>query len=354
MSIKKIQTKDGHRFEVSIYTSGRGSKRLRRRFDKKIEAQEFLQSHMANTFQYKKGNESLSLLEEVIFQDEANFWIESNKSHFSASHLRRVKGVLKEIMPEFGNLTLDKFSARTLSVFQQRQLALGKAHGTVNRKTEVITSILNHSLNNMRIPYNPSRGFKKLPMIKDEVQFWSKEEAKYFLSFADKKYPKDSSKRWIYVVYLLALNTGLRSGEIWGLKPIDMENEYTLFIRRQFNTVTQDFQLLKGKRNAKSKSISRHVPCNQNLRSELKDLIRANKIISDQTIFQNENGRPIDHSNFRRIFLKDIKASNVKEIRFHDFRHTATTLMISSNIDLKTVQSILGHEDIKTTFELNW
>ena len=144
MSIRKIKTQNGHRFEVCLYTSGRGSKRIRRRFDKKIEAQNFLQKHMANTFQYKKGLDAISLLEEVRFRDEANFWVESNKSHFSAGHLKRVRGVLKEFMPRLGHLTLDNFNAAFLHRLQQEQLSLGHKNATVNRKIEMITSVLNH------------------------------------------------------------------------------------------------------------------------------------------------------------------------------------------------------------------
>ncbi len=58
---------------------------------------------------------------------------------------------------------------------------------------------------------------------------------------------------------------------------------------------------------------------------------------------------PVDHDKFQKIFKADLKAWGGKVIRFHDMRHTATTLLIASGVDLKTVQSICGHEDIKTT-----
>jgi site-specific recombinase XerD len=50
-----------------------------------------------------------------------------------------------------------------------------------------------------------------------------------------------------------------------------------------------------------------------------------------------------------RRFKKDLELWGGKPIRFHDLRHTAATLLISSGIDLKTVQEICGHEDITTT-----
>jgi len=164
------------------------------------------------------------------------------------------------------------------------------------------------------------------------------------------RYPINSAKRWIYVAHLTTLNTGLGAGEIWGLKPIDLvEGGDTLFIRCQFNRVTRDFDLIKGKRNSKSRSLSRHVTCNEYLRDEILKLISQKQIQNDETLFMTLARTPVDHDKFQKIFKADLKAWGGKVIRFHDMRHTATTLLIASGVDLKTVQSICGHEDIKTT-----
>ena len=71
---------------------------------------------------------------------------------------------------------------------------------------------------------------------------------------------------------------------------------------------------------------------------------------SEDTIFRNEKGLPVCHDNFSdRQFGKDVEAWGGKRIRFHDLRHTSTTLMISNGIDIKTVKEICGHADITTT-----
>ena len=63
----------------------------------------------------------------------------------------------------------------------------------------------------------------------------------------------------------------------------------------------------------------------------------------------SEEGNLIGHDNFTRRFQKDLELWGGKLIRFHDLCHTAATLLISSGIDLKTVQEICGYEDITTT-----
>lgn len=151
------------------------------------------------------------------------------------------------------------------------------------------------------------------------------------------------SSRWVFVVYLLALNSALRAGEIWGIQPQDcVEGGEVLFVRRQFDRVKKDFTPPKGKK-------SRRVPCNSLLQFELESLIKVREITPTQTIFHGQDGRPLNHDSFSDHFVRDIKKWGGKKIRFHDLRHTATTLMILHGVNLKTVKEICGHKDISTT-----
>lgn len=350
MTIRKVKNNKGIHYVVDLYTDGRIGKRLRRRFSKKIDAQKFLENYNAEALNFKKSGRCVNLLEEVTYKDEASFWIESMSSHFSAAHLKRVKGILKRQLKEYGHYTLDRFDGGFLGNYQRELKKRGDANATVNLKTDVFTAIFNHSVRHRRIPYSPAVGFKKLPLMRDELVFWEKHEVGEFLSCMNERYPKNSKERWIYVVYLTALNTGLRAGELWGLRTEDLvEGGETLFIRRQFNLVTRDFDLLKGKRRSKAGKLSRHVPCNPELRSELRDLIEQNQIQKNETFFQNLVRRPIDHNRFQKTFKKDLEFWGGRPLRFHDLRHTAITQMIAAGIDVKTAQAIAGHEDIKTT-----
>ena len=123
--------------------------------------------------------------------------------------------------------------------------------------------------------------------------FWEREEAESFLDFASKRYSPGSEYRWVYVSYLLALNTGLRAGEIWGLQPRDLvDGGQMLFVRRQYDRVTKAFGPPKGKN-------SRTVPCNETLRRELESWIKAKNVKAEQTIFHGSEGKPINHDSER-------------------------------------------------------
>ncbi|CAN5515059.1 hypothetical protein BH10BDE1_BH10BDE1_13950 [soil metagenome] len=111
----------------------------------------------------------------------------------------------------------------------------------------------------------------------------------------------------------------------------------------QFNRVILAMAPTKSKK-------SRLAPLNDELRAELEHLIKEKSIEPDETIFMNEKRNPVCHENFvSRRFLVDTKAWGGRVIRFHDLRHSATTMMIAGGIDIKTVKEICGHADIATT-----
>lgn len=344
MSVRKIKHHNQIRWEVYVLTSGRGSKRLRRRFETKAEAESFLEEYKTRKRESRKVGGHTRDFEETTFKEEAQYWLERQSIRFSPGHARRVKGILEEILPEFGSLSPARLTPERLSRFQSEQLANGLAPATVNRKTDVITAALNFSVRHRRIPFSPATGFRKLPEVREEMKFWERSDAEAFLEFANRKYPLGSENRWIYVVYLLALNTALRAGEIWGLQPQDVVQDGELLaIRRQWDLNAKAFRLPKGKK-------ARLVPCNEILRDELERLSSGKTFRTDQTIFQSGAGTPVSRDNFDgRVFQIDLKESGLKKIRFHDLRHTATTLMIAEGLDLKTVQEICGHKEITTT-----
>lgn len=345
MAIKKVRSSDSElKWEVRVYEGGRGSRRIRRRFSKRIEAEKFLFEWESEQKQRETSPYRECSFENRKFKDESDYWLRDSEHRFSPGYLKKVKGILAEIWPKFGELTLDKFTPDLLARYQQSEKARGLENPTVNKKTQVITGVLNFSARQRRIPFNPATGFRKLNWIKPEMSFWGEKEALDFLDFTDDRYRHGDVDRWVYVVYLLAINTGLRAGEIWGLKPIDIcQDGKTILIRRQLNGVSNDFGPTKGKN-------QRMVPCNELVYAELKDLIRFKRISDNETIFMNESRKPICHGNFfDRRFLKDMEAWGGRRIRFHDLRHTATTLLLSSGVDIKTVKEICGHSNIGTT-----
>ncbi len=345
MAIRKVVRANSNvKWEVRIHENGRGSKRIKRVFDKKIDAEKFLFDFKSSIKEKQSDVFKDCSFDDRYFREEAEYWLRDGELRFSPGHLVRVKSILNEIYGKFRDLKIQTITPEFLSRYQHMEKSKGLSNATVNRKTEVIVAVLNFAEKQRRIPFNPSKGFSKLRRQAGEMLFWSEAEALSFLASVDSAYPRQHEQRWVYIVYLLALNTGMRAGEIWGLKPLDIAADgKSLWIRRQFNRVSLELGPTKGRK-------ARHVPCPGIVLEELKLWIRRRGVSSEETVFQNTQGNPVCHDNFTdRQFAKDLKRWGGRVIRFHDLRHTATTLMISKGIDVKTVKEVCGHADVATT-----
>jgi len=346
MNLKKVKNKNLIRWEVRGYSSGRNSKRIRRRFKTKIDAQKFihlsknLSSETPDGFQNEVSDFDGC---DLFFLNEAENWINQKSQFLSASYIKRVEGIVNVLNQRFPNLVVKDISRKFLNELSHSLLIEGKATATVNRWIDVIRVVLSFSYENERISTYPLKGYKKLKEVRSGISYWEREQIEQFISFVDQKYAEEIV--WVPLAYRLVLNTGLRAGELWGLRVMDLDSKRLLIsIKRQFNRVTKTFTLPKSKK-------ERSLPCPKYLMDRLLEHTSSfsNK---NELIFRNGNAQPINHSNFRsRFFLQDIEEAGVEKIRFHDLRHTAITMMVDQGINIKIVQEIAGHKDLQTTLK---
>lgn len=347
MSIKKIKLSDGTtKWEVYSRVVGNGDKRIRRKFDKKIEAQEFLDSlklRKKEMFNVGKST-SMSDITGAKFNEEADNWLKKKGTDFSLGYMRVINPALKQIRKLYGNYSLDKFTPELLFEYRLILKLKGASSATQNRYVDIMCRIIAFSFNQKRINLNPCIGYEKQKEIGKEINFWTEREIEIFLIFANEKYPPKSKGRWKYIAYLMLLETGLRANELWGIKLKDIPIQDTkLKVLRQLSAKGA-FTHTKGKD-------SRNVPYSQNLRLEIEEWISWNNLVDmDRTLFVSSTNTPINHDNFSdRVFQKDMKEANVTFIRFHDLRHTALTNMVRRGVRIDVVQQIAGHKDLKTT-----
>lgn len=347
MAITKIKTAQPgiFRWEVYLATDGRGSKRIRRRFDKRIDAERFLESYKSDLRKCSMNGSSTDF-ESTTLKLESEYWLNHSRLKMSPGGYDRAKGCMKNLLEKYGDIPAIRLTVARISEIQNDLLKMEKAPRTVNREIGMIKAVLNFSARHGRLPYNPALHARPLPVVKTKMGFWEPEEAQAFLRFADEKYPKEGERRWIYIAYLIALNTGMRCGEIWGLQVKDLQkNRDLIHVSRQYDYFARALRPCKGKS-------ERYVPCHPILRGELECWIEQRRLSRDRLIFTGKFGDPVEAHSFKRHFFeKDLRESGARAIRFHDLRHTAATLMIAGGIDLPTVQSILDHKDITTTMQ---
>lgn len=137
-----------------------------------------------------------------------------------------------------------------------------------------------------------------------------------------------------YAILMLFLNCGIRRSELVGLNLTD---------------VYEDRIRVIGKGN-KERFVYFGTPCRKAIDAYL--LERNNKILTDnRALFGSRDGNRISVSAVHRLVKKALLQAGIDSTQFsaHKLRHTAATMMLSGGVDVKTVQEVLGHENLNTT-----
>jgi integrase len=101
----------------------------------------------------------------------------------------------------------------------------------------------------------------------------------------------------------------------------------------------------------KSARGSRSVPLAARVSAELDTLSKRTAYAADDDLVSGHPllGKPLDRSNVLRRFKSALVAAGVREVRFHDLRHTFGTRMAAAGVPMRTLQEWLGHRDFATT-----
>lgn len=164
-----------------------------------------------------------------------------------------------------------------------------------------------------------------------------------------------------YMVVLIALSTGMRLGEVFGLKWTDVNfDAKTISIQRALvssNTQGMIFQAPKTKVSKRQILVSAHLIKELEKYQEKQTFyaeLLGNKFSNQHhLVFSNTWGNPVDTSNFTsRYFKKMLAQSKLDEsFSFHDLRHTHATLLLRQGVNIKVISERLGHSTVTMTLD---
>ncbi len=167
-------------------------------------------------------------------------------------------------------------------------------------------------------------------------------------------------------IALFSLSTGMRRGEIIGLKESDIDyNLNEIHVRRTVATTTIfDNENNRSKQTIiqepKTKNSKRDIPLQSSLIGTIKDSIKlkkqerlkaGNSYSTDNLdyIFLSEQGNLINAGNLDKTWTKFLRSLNIPHKKFHALRHTFATKQFENKTPLKTVSMILVHSSIEIT-----
>lgn len=237
----------------------------------------------------------------------------------------------------FGNIKLVDITPVIINRFMENKLKEGLSNKSVNHLLTTMGTAFNWAVNNNYMMYNPVSRVKKLKVNNIEMQFLSEDEIHRVLVITEQEYPD------FYPLLITAIYSGMRRGEILGLTwdCIDFTK----------STISVKHSIYKGKLTTpKTKNSIREIQVPSKLMQVLKQY-KTHRVENDlNLVFTQQNGKPIDADNLiKRRFHKILKKADVKQIRFHDLRHTYASLLISKDLNFKYIQKQMGHSSFEVT-----
>jgi integrase len=255
------------------------------------------------------------------------------------------------IVPGLGRVKLKNLTPAHVRSFYRDRLDTELAPATVHKMHVVLHKALDQAVSDGLIPRNAAKGVKVPQTKRKEIRPLSPEQTRTLLEAA-------RGDR-LEALYVLALNTGLRQGELLALKWEDVELEDAV-LRVQRTLIRSGGKVGLGppKTNKSRRSVGLTQGAVEALQAhlsrQLHEMERMGSLYSPGgLVFANETGGLINPSNLRnRSFSRLLKHAGLPHIRFHDLRHTCATLLLSRNVNPKIVSEMLGHSSVSITLDI--
>jgi integrase len=274
----------------------------------------------------------------------------------AAALIRHAEASIKHLLsiwePVFGGRPITDITLAAVERFRGRRLLDGVAPATCNRDVARLRAVLSLAVRYGDLPAHPLHGLRILKVDNTRVRFLSPQEEEALRRALDERQEEMREKRdsfnawrvarrlpalpgkqlaftdWLKPLVLLAMNTGMRRGELFKLTWTDVELAEGLI-------TVQPSSAKSGKR--------RHIP----LSDEAAWVLSALQKQAHGTYVFHDRGKPL--ATATTAWENLLERAGVANFRFHDLRHHFASRLVQAGADLNTVRELLGHGDLKMT-----
>ena len=292
--------------------------------------------------------------------DDGTFTVAGFLQEWLSIHQRALKpktvyqyknAIEKHINPGIGKVRLDTLRLRDVETYYTRLQVQGVSNRTIRLIHNILHCALEKAVKYDYIFKNPTTGADLPRYTYEEMKILDPSEVNRFLVTA-RGTPE-------YALFFMAVTTGMRMGELFGLKWSDINwQRATVYVQRQSQFIPgEGYRFAETKTRSGKRVIDLSNGAMDALQKE-KERLQARKIFAgnrwqeNDLIFPNSVGRSRDATNTRIALNRILKASGVTKIRFHDLRHTAASILLNSNVALIKVSRMLGHSKPSVTLDI--
>ncbi|GAA5001207.1 hypothetical protein GCM10025734_36840 [Kitasatospora paranensis] len=212
----------------------------------------------------------------------------------------------------------------------------------------VLKSALEQAIREEEIPRNGARNVRTGTLRPHRFEPLTADEARAFLTAAE--------GHWLHTLFELALHAGLCKGELLGLRREDLDlDNGTASIRRTLQrTSTGGLITLPTKTLSSERRIALPTPCLRSLRAHREQQGQEREKAGGSWkesghVFTRSDGHPIEPATLTRHFKALLRRAGFRQIRFHDLRHSTSTLLLEQGVELVVIKELLGHAHIGVT-----
>ncbi len=331
-----------------VLTDYRGQRKAKCFCKNKVLAKEFKEKLEAKL---KLGSVGITTKAGVKVEDYADTWLDRiQHTHKHSTHEDYQKMLKRDILPVLRGLDLEDVTREKVKVLAFDGLKREQSPKTVQNVLRCLSSLLSHAVEDGLLTVNPAlKPGKFLPKVSKRrgINPFTREEVSIFLEAARQRAPR------YYPLFLCAVRTGLRLGELLALQWDDLDYHGRFIEVRRNYTRGRVFTPKSGE--------SRRVDMSRELTQALKDLYTERQLETAANgwkdmplrVFCNEVGGLLDPDNLRkRVFYGLLRASGLRHIRFHDLRHAFASLLLQQGESPVYVKEQMGHSSIQVTVDL--
>lgn len=289
----------------------------------------------------------------------ADEWLPAKRATIKETTLASYEmHVTKHIRPRLGGVPLLGLGAGHLNAFYADLLVDGRRHGagglsptTVRLVHATIHKALADAVRWGQLPRNPADQADPPRTATPEMSVWSPEQLRTFLASV-------RGDR-LFAAWLLAATTGMRRGELLGLRWSDIDLEVGTATVRQIRTVARYAVLtLTPKTDKGARTISLDPQTVLGLRAyrvaqmEERLLVGPAYLDTGDVVFTKEDGSFIHPERFSSWFKQVCRRSGLPSVRLHDIRHSYVTALLAAGVPLKIVSQRVGHASPMVTLAI--
>lgn len=287
-------------------------------------------------------------------------WLPAIEPTIQASTLSSYRmNINKHVIPGLGGMKLQAITPKALNTFYAGLLASGRVNGkgglspkTVRNIHVIVRRALGDAVRWGTAQRNAAQFASppKLSASRREMKTWTAEQLRAFLDYA--------SDHDYHPAFYLSANTGMRRGEILGLRWGDIDFEANRLSVRQ-TVITVDYEIRvggpkteRGRRSIALDSKTVAVLKAHAKRQKKDRLALAEHYQDHDLVFPRADGRPLHPDLFSQMFDRAVASSGLPRVRLHDLRHTHATLALAAGVHPKVVSERLGHSSVSFTLDV--